>query len=118
MQIDNILQTRLHINIKYVDLHRNALSQSIMWLCIFVFAEICILYLARENAAYFYFCLTYLLPFVTSSLSYIQIITWVKQIKQRFDVLIQLISDMDSGENEITELNAEAEKCVRNIEQL
>lgn len=106
LRIDNVLKTRFHIDM--IDFRRDA-HLSIIWLCIFAFAEISILYLARENAAYFYFCLTYLLPFITSSLSYFQIITWTKQIEYRFNALIQLLNDMNSDENEFAAHNWQPE---------
>lgn len=94
IEIDEILRIRFNIDMKYGDLRRSAFKLSIIWICIFVFAQGIILYLAYGSSAYFYFCLTYLPPFLTSSISYFQIITWTNLIRYRFCVLNRLINDM------------------------
>lgn len=113
LKIDDILKSRFNIDLKYNNQRRLVCIQLIIWMCIFLFGEACILYLARGNVAYFYFCLTYLLPFITSSLSYFQIIILVNLIKYRFHVLIKLISEMEHFE--IDDFDWKPEKSSKNV---
>lgn len=113
LEIDDILKNRFNVDLKYNNLRRFVCIQLIIWICIFVSGEACILYLARDNVAYFYFCLTYLIPFITSSLSYFQIIILVNLIKYRFHVMIKLISDMKHFE--IDAFDWTQEKSSKNV---
>lgn len=113
-EIDEILRSRFNIDMKYDDLKRSAYTLSIIWLCIFMFCQGFILYLAHGSSAYFYFCLTYFPPFFISSISYFQIITWTNLIRYRFEVLNRLIKDIDCDQN-FEDINWKPIKGVKNM---
>lgn len=119
LQIDAILRNCLHIDLKYKKLQRDGLIKSFIWIGIFLAIEVTIIGLWSKDTTRLYFCLTYLIPFLISSLTYYQIIIYVDLVQHRFKVLKRIISEMDANQqptNRETGLTpVEPNYCTRKV---
>lgn len=101
IEIDNILIHRFNIDLKPTELRPSAIKRLIIWLCIVVFTLGGNLVLTQNQSDPFHFYLTYIPPFITTSLTFLQIIIWADLIRHRLHVVNRLINDLNQHNNKV-----------------
>lgn len=101
MEIDNILMHRFNVDLKSNELRPSATKRLFIWLFTVAFLLGGNLLLSKNQSDLFFFYLTYIPPFVTASLTYLQIIIWADLIRYRLHVVNRLINHLNDRHNEI-----------------
>lgn len=101
MEIDNILVHRFNIDLKPNELRSSVMKRLIVWFCTVAFTLGGNLLLTQNQNDPFLFYLTYIPPFITASLTFLQIIVWADLIRYRLHVVNGLINDLNQRSDEI-----------------
>lgn len=102
LEIDDILMHHFDVDIKPKQLRRASMKRLFTWTCIIIIFLLGIIYLSIGNDQYLCLWLTFIPPFLTSSLTYFQIITWVELIKYRLNKINQLVRNLNNDRHLIT----------------